>query len=183
MVITKLFIHFPPRHELATLKLKDKLKYLDVIGILTLSATMVCLLFALELGGNTYSWANARVIVLFVLAGVFLIAFLAYQVWKKDQALVPVRILRQRSIGFAFLYVLASSASTILSEYYVSYALPFPPGGVSPTVTLADPWPHRNEAAHLLPNQQVRIAARLWPDASSHNHQLRRDLAGIRRSR
>jgi hypothetical protein len=121
LVIIKFFVHFPPRHRLATLKLKDKMKYFDIVGILTFTAMVVCLLFALQLAGNTYSWSNARIIALFALSGVSMILFLASQVWNKDHALLPVRILNQRSIRSAFCFALAGGASMVLTEYYVSH--------------------------------------------------------------
>lgn len=130
LVTTKLFVHFPSHHKLDSLKLKDKLKYFDILGVFTVTVSVVCMVLGLQYGGNTYPWSNGRVIALFVLSGVFMIIWVASQIWKKEYALLPMRILRQRSMRSSFLFILACSSSLVISEYYVSYFIVvsvFPP--------------------------------------------------------
>lgn len=120
LVTTKLFVHFPPHHKLDSMKFKDKLKYFDLIGVFTVTVSVVCLVLGLQYGGNTYLWSNGRVIALFVLSGVFMIVWVASQIWKKEYALLPMKILGQRSMLSSFVFILFLSSSLVIDEYYVS---------------------------------------------------------------
>ena len=77
---------------------KEKANKMDPLGTFFFLPCIICLLLALQWGGVTYSWSNARVIVLLVLSGVLLVAFLLVQRWKGDDATVPRRIFVNRSI-------------------------------------------------------------------------------------
>lgn len=72
---------------------------------------------ALQWGGTTYEWSNSRIIALLVLAGVLLIAFSAVQVWRKEDATIPPRIIKQRSIAFGALYT-SCLAGAMISMLY-----------------------------------------------------------------
>lgn len=80
---------------------KAKLDQFDLYGTLIFLPMIVCLLLALQWGGSKYPWHNGRIIALLVIFAVLLICFSAIQVWKKDNATVPLRILKQRSVGAA----------------------------------------------------------------------------------
>lgn len=77
---------------------KEKANKMDPVGTFFFLPCIICLLLALQWGGVTYSWSNARVIVLLVLSGVLLVAFILVQRWKGDNATVPRRIFVNRSI-------------------------------------------------------------------------------------
>lgn len=79
---------------------------MDYVGTITFIGSICCLILALQWGGQTMPWSSAKVIALFVTAGVLAILF-AYIQWKLgDRATIPLRILRQRSIlsGSTFLF-------------------------------------------------------------------------------
>lgn len=80
---------------------------------------IVCLLLALQWGGSKYPWSNGRIIALFVVFGVLLIAFSAIQVWKKDHATVPPRLLKQRTVAGACWYILTMGAAFFIFVYYI----------------------------------------------------------------
>lgn len=80
---------------------------------------VICLLLALQWGGTKYSWSNGRIIALFVVAGVLAITFGLIQVWQQENATIPPRILKQRTIGFAFWYVATLGGSFFVMIYYV----------------------------------------------------------------
>lgn len=77
---------------------RGKINQLDPIGFLLIAPATVCLLLALQWAGIQYPWSDPRVIALFVLSGVFAVAFIATQFWRKDNATVPPKIFFQRSI-------------------------------------------------------------------------------------
>ena len=111
------FLHIPPemiKREPTTLK--QKLTRMDPIGTFFFLPCIVCLLLALQWGGVTYSWSNARIIVLLVLAGILFIAFVLVQRWKGDNATVPGRIWINRSIlaGSWFSFCNGAAMQTLL---------------------------------------------------------------------
>lgn len=61
-------------------------KRLDFPGSAMFIPSIICLLLALQWGGITYAWSNARIIVLFVVFGLSLIAFVVIQVVSGDNA-------------------------------------------------------------------------------------------------
>ena len=91
---------------------------IDWIGIILLIPAVVCLLLALQWGGAVYPWSNARIIALFVLSGLLAIAFGALQYRKGDKAIVPPRIITQRSIAAAAWYAFFNGAAFFALIYY-----------------------------------------------------------------
>lgn len=78
--------------------IKEKLERLDFAGIILIIGVVCCLVLALHWGGESMPWSSARVIGLFVGAGLLLLVF-GFVQWKKGgSATIPLRVLRQRSI-------------------------------------------------------------------------------------
>lgn len=90
------------------------------MGMTLFAAAVLCLLLALEWSGHKYSWSNERIIVLLILSPVLFVAFSLIQLKRKDYAMLPLRILGQRSILSAALYSLALQAVNGMISYYVS---------------------------------------------------------------
>ncbi|GIK00865.1 hypothetical protein Aspvir_004894 [Aspergillus viridinutans] len=76
----------------------EKLKQLDVAGMCCLVPGVVCLVLALQWGGQAYAWNNAHIIALLTLMGVLLLGFVAVQILLTRTATIPPRIFRRRSI-------------------------------------------------------------------------------------
>ena len=60
---------------------------------------------------------TGRIVVLFVMFGVLAIAFAGVQFWKGDDATVPPRILKQRSIAFGCWYIFCLGGSFFVRTY------------------------------------------------------------------
>lgn len=90
---------------------REQLMYFDPIGTLIFIPAVVCLLLALTWGGTTYPWSDARIIALFVVAGVVLVAWVGVQYYQQDLATVPPRIFKQRTIWSASLFSFALSGA------------------------------------------------------------------------
>ncbi|KAK3631642.1 MFS sugar transporter [Elasticomyces elasticus] len=90
----------------------------DVFGTTVFIPAIVCLLLALQWGGSTYAWGSGRIIALLVIFGVFSITFVGIQLWRQDSAMVPPRILKQRSVAAAawFGFMLSGSFFVMLYE-------------------------------------------------------------------
>ena len=76
-------------------------------------------MLALQWGGVTYSWSNARVVVLLVLAGILFIVFVVVQRWKGDNATVPGRIFINRSIIAGSWFAFCNGAAVQTMFYFL----------------------------------------------------------------
>ena len=105
--------------ESENLSIRQKIERLDPIGTACFLPAIVCLLLALQWGGTTYAWNNARIIVLWVLFGVLTLAFLAVQVWKGENATIPPRIAKYRSVSASTWFAFWISASLMTLVYWL----------------------------------------------------------------
>jgi hypothetical protein len=79
---------------------------MDFLGTTVFLGALCCLILALQWGGQTLPWSSSKVIGLLVGFGILTIMF-SYIQWKLgDKAIIPLRILRQRSMlaGSCFLF-------------------------------------------------------------------------------
>jgi hypothetical protein len=90
---------------------------LDPVGTIHFLPGVVCFLLALQWGGTMYPWSNGPIIVLFALTGVFLIAFIAVQIWRQEDATIPPCIIKQRSIACGAVYALCVGGDLISTLY------------------------------------------------------------------
>ncbi|PPR01337.1 hypothetical protein CVT24_006339 [Panaeolus cyanescens] len=75
-----------------------QLKSFDPIGTLLFIPGIICLLLVLQWGGSMFAWHNARIIALFVLFGVLILSFIAVQYRMRENATIPPRIIKIRTI-------------------------------------------------------------------------------------
>lgn len=116
-VLLVLFLQIPPAMlQLEPTTWREKLTRMDPVGTFFFLPCIICLLLALQWGGVSYNWSNARIIVLLTLAGILFIMFLIVQKWKGDNATVPGRIFFNRSIiaGFSFAFVEGSAMQVLV---------------------------------------------------------------------
>ncbi|KAK6342041.1 hypothetical protein TWF730_001523 [Orbilia blumenaviensis] len=101
LLVIFFWLHIP---EQDTMKLPwaKKLLQLDAIGTTMLVPGVVCLVLAMQWGGQKYDWNNGRVIALLVLMSVLLVGFAAVQVFLPKTATLPTRIFKQRSVVSGF---------------------------------------------------------------------------------
>ncbi|KAH8666191.1 major facilitator superfamily domain-containing protein [Ilyonectria robusta] len=104
-----------------TQPLRKKLARLGFKSALILTATLVCLFLALQWGGAVHPWSDSRVWGCFLGFALLLILFGYIQHLQKDEALIPLRILSQRTVflSCAFSCLLQGG---LMSQ---SYNLPF----------------------------------------------------------
>ncbi|PWY93640.1 putative efflux pump antibiotic resistance protein [Aspergillus sclerotioniger CBS 115572] len=95
------------------------IKRFDPLGTMVFMPAVVCVLLALQWGGITYEWNSGTIIALFVLFGVLLLAFLAIQWRAQDNATVPPRLFRLRTIWSCAIYEFTLGAGFFIFVYYV----------------------------------------------------------------
>lgn len=102
--------------EARNLSLGQKITKLDPIGTALFLPAIVCLILALQWGGATYSWNDARIIVLWILFSLLSIGFVAVQIWKGENATVPPRIVKYRSVTAStwFAFFISASLTTLI---------------------------------------------------------------------
>ncbi|KAK3677024.1 hypothetical protein LTR78_003229 [Recurvomyces mirabilis] len=112
-----IFILKPPQPQFKGLTLRQRLAKLDLLGELFLFPCIICLLLALQWGGSTYAWNNGRIIALFTLFGVLLIAFVLVQIFMQKTATISASVINNRSI-IAGMWLTFCIASTMLIFTY-----------------------------------------------------------------
>jgi hypothetical protein len=103
------------------LSLLDQVKRMDPLGVIIFVPAIVSILLCLQWGGTKYGWNDARIIVLFVLFGVFGSIWCIIQVWKQDEATVPPRLLKDRNVLGAVVHATFLGGSFFVFGYYVSF--------------------------------------------------------------
>lgn len=88
-----------------TLPLKTKFRRLDFPGVVIIIASVTCLFLALQEGGTTTLWNSARPIGLLIGFGLLLIIFGIWQ-WKAgENATIPIRYLKDRTVFWGSVYL------------------------------------------------------------------------------
>ncbi|KAH7132183.1 MFS multidrug transporter-like protein [Dendryphion nanum] len=101
--------------------LTEKLKTLDPLGAAILISWVTCLLLALQRASIPQPWSHAGIWGPLLAFGILFCIFAIVQYYQKDKAIVPLRILTQRTVGFSCLFVL----SIMLAATSIVYYLPF----------------------------------------------------------
>ncbi|KAK5663736.1 hypothetical protein OQA88_4167 [Cercophora sp. LCS_1] len=97
----------PRRHPESERKFLDRFLDLDIVGNILLLGASIMLFLALEFTTSGIPWSSAKIIGLLVGCGVVSVLFVLWQRFKADSALMPPRILMQRTVsascGMAFM--------------------------------------------------------------------------------
>lgn len=100
--------------------LRQQIIQLDPLGTLVFLPGVVCFLIALQWGGIEYAWRNGRIIALLVLAGLLLIIFIGLQIWGQENATVPPRIIKQRSIAAGTVFSTCVGGVLVTLLYWIA---------------------------------------------------------------
>ncbi|KAI2465810.1 major facilitator superfamily domain-containing protein [Annulohypoxylon bovei var. microspora] len=120
ILVTALILHIPDQKLDARADgWVAKLMQLDPVGNLAFFPGIICLVLALQWGGAEYAWNSARIVVLLVLCGVLCLVFVGIQVWKKEEATVPPRIVKQRSVAASVWFGFFHGAGMMVLTYYL----------------------------------------------------------------
>ncbi|KAL6860390.1 hypothetical protein ACO1O0_004418 [Amphichorda felina] len=108
-----------PDRDTTKLPWTKKLSHLDAPGTTALIPCVVCLLLALQWGGQEYAWSNGRIIALLTIMGVLAIAFVAVQIFLPKTSTIPPRIFKQRSIIAGCWATLCIGSSMYIFVYFL----------------------------------------------------------------
>ncbi|KAF4452078.1 hypothetical protein F53441_5010 [Fusarium austroafricanum] len=121
LLLTAYGVHEQPhRNDAPVLTLKEKVKKVDFFGTLLAVPAITMLLMALQWGGTKFGWGTWQIILPLVFCGLLFIGFGFLQYRQGDNALLPPRILKQRSIIAGMWYGACCEGVLAVTEYYMS---------------------------------------------------------------
>lgn len=98
---------------------RDLPNMLDLTGFALFAPAAVMLLLATQYGGSLYPWDSSIVIGLFCGAGGTFVIWLVWDYYKKDAALIPLPMLRQRRVWSSCLVFGFLSAAMFSTSYWL----------------------------------------------------------------
>lgn len=99
--------------------LLEKILALDLIGNFLLVVAAVLLFLALQFNAQYWSWGSSRVVGLLVGSGITAIIFVLWQWRQGDKALLPPRIVLQRSVAASCLGAFFIYGTFLVHAYYL----------------------------------------------------------------
>jgi hypothetical protein len=112
-------LRIPQDPKLSEKPILKRILELDLLGAGILIPAIIMLLLAVQWGGSTYAWNNSRIIGLFVGAGLMLILFSVSQWRLGEEATIPPRLLKQRTLMAACGFVFFFGAGIFILMYYL----------------------------------------------------------------
>ena len=110
---------FKPQKEPLKQPLIKKILELDLIGNVILLIGSVMFFLALQYSSQHYSWSSPRVIGLLVSSGITLIIFIIWQKYRGDRALIPSRIINQRTVAASCCSAFFIYSAALIHIYYL----------------------------------------------------------------
>jgi MFS family permease len=76
---------------------QEKLLQMDFIGVSLMMGLIISYILAMQYGGQTYRWNDSTVIGLLVGFGLMLLAFVTWEIFQKERAMIVPRLVRAPS--------------------------------------------------------------------------------------
>jgi MFS family permease len=102
------------------LPIREKFKRMDPIGTLLILPAIVCLMMALQWGETRFGWSDWRIVMLFVLFTVLITAFGYVQYQQQEKAVLPPRIIKNRTVLASVIYACCTNGILAVTEYYTA---------------------------------------------------------------
>ncbi|CAO1620810.1 unnamed protein product [Parajaminaea phylloscopi] len=119
MLVVFLFLDVSHIKKGPKLSFLQQIKQLDPLGFFLSVPSIVSLLLALHYGGFTFAWNDGRMIALWVIFAVFLVAFIASQIYAKEGAMLPPHVVTQRSVMGSLWYTFCLASAMMILVYYI----------------------------------------------------------------
>ncbi|KUJ13537.1 MFS general substrate transporter [Mollisia scopiformis] len=113
------FFHPPKKHALMEKSFLYRVMELDLIGNVFLLSASVMLFLALQFAELQQPWGSAKIVGLLTGCGLMFIVFCAWQWWKADGALMPPRILKQRTVAASCGAAFCIYSAILIQSYYL----------------------------------------------------------------
>ena len=109
----------PPKQMRPPVSFMGHVKRLDPIGMLFFLPGCISLLLALQWGGAKMPWDNWVIVMLLGIAVACTIAFISVQIMKPETAMIPPKVITQRSVAFGVTFTFFLAGSMLLMIYFV----------------------------------------------------------------
>ncbi|KAF2260652.1 MFS general substrate transporter [Lojkania enalia] len=120
LIVVPWLIHSQPFIEtLRSLPFLTRLRRVDWLGTLFFMSSFICLFLALQWAGQTKPWKSSEVIGLFVGFVLLLSIFAVIQRYMGEESLIPLRILKNRTILLGSIYLVLLGLQMAIYLYYV----------------------------------------------------------------
>ncbi|KAI8959839.1 MFS general substrate transporter [Daldinia sp. FL1419] len=118
-IIVMILVYHPQRRTGTKGKVMERLISLDLVGNVILLGAAVMLFLALEYTLTGAAWASAEIIGLLSGAGVTAIVLVGWFWWKKDRALIPPAIAKQRTVAASCLMAFFTYGALLVHTYFL----------------------------------------------------------------
>ncbi|KAI1802900.1 MFS general substrate transporter [Daldinia bambusicola] len=118
-IIVMILVYHPEPRKETKQKITQRLISLDLVGNVILLGAAVMLFLALEYTLTGADWASATVIGLLCGAGVTAIVLVGWLRWKKDRALIPPAIAKQRTVAASCLMAFFTYGALLIHTYFL----------------------------------------------------------------
>ncbi|OAX82766.1 hypothetical protein ACJ72_02885 [Emergomyces africanus] len=119
MIAIAFFLDIPQQQDLGRKPLKWKLRQLDFPGTILVAAGAICILLALQWGGQTYTWSDGRIIALLTVGSICLMGFVALQLLVPETATIPPHLFKSQTVVAAFMLFVFFSCSNFVLIYFI----------------------------------------------------------------
>ncbi|TVY80813.1 Efflux pump roqT [Lachnellula suecica] len=113
--------YHPKKSELTKLPFAQKIKHLDLPGLALFMPSIVMLLVALQWGGNRFHWKSPTVLGLIMGFIIMMLMFVAWQWRQQEEASIPPRIAKQRSLYSAAAICFFGMGAIQVLNYYIPF--------------------------------------------------------------
>jgi hypothetical protein len=114
-----LFFRTPSQAVPVKATLTEKILQMDLPGAFVIMAAIVCYILALQWGGQTKPWNSSDVIGLLVGFVLITMLFIAIEWYQGDRAMIVGRILKDRTISVAVLFIFFLGGAFFLLLYWL----------------------------------------------------------------
>ncbi|KIW02704.1 uncharacterized protein PV09_06142 [Verruconis gallopava] len=114
-----IFFRTPSAAKPAEATLKEKVIQMDLVGAALVMGALISFILGMQYGGQTKSWSSSVVIGLLVGSPLMWIAFVAWELYMGDRAMIPWRLLKQRSVWVGGLFQFLLGGSYFIVLYYL----------------------------------------------------------------
>ncbi|ROT37081.1 putative efflux pump antibiotic resistance protein [Sodiomyces alkalinus F11] len=117
-LVVVFFCFHDPQRKIPSIGAWERFKTLDPLGSLAFICAMICILLALQWGGQRFAWRSAEVIGLLAAGAVMVGVFGWIQHWNGENATVPPRLLNQRTVWASGIFAFCLGAAFLLTIYW-----------------------------------------------------------------
>lgn len=109
----------PAAHKPAAATFKDKLLHMDFPGTMLVLGASLCLVLALQYGGQAYAWNSSVVIGLFVGFALISALLVVVEIYQGELAMLTPRLMRTRIVWVSAVWGFFFAGSYFAALYYL----------------------------------------------------------------